>query len=99
VRFITFYSQGIDPVTNDRLFYSFIGITDDGQYVVSVSSPVTAPVLSEIDYTNLDYDAFSQNYTEYIVQTLSDLDELDAQAYTPALDVLDDLIRSVEIGS
>jgi hypothetical protein len=99
VRFITFYSQGIDPVTNDRLFYSFIGITDDGQYVVSVSSPVTAPVLSEIDYTNLDYDAFSQNYTEYIEQTLSDLDELDAQAYTPALDVLDDLIRSVEIGS
>src|SRR5581483_3832785 len=41
VRFVTYYSQDISPVTNDRVFYTFQGITLDGKWYVSVFFPVT----------------------------------------------------------
>lgn len=97
VRFVSTYSQGIEPITNP-LFYQFTGLTNDGSYVVSVLFPLTAPVLPEIDYTTLDYDAFAVRYPQYVEQTLTALDGLDPGAYTPDLALLDDLIRSIRIG-
>jgi hypothetical protein len=55
-------------------------------------------VLPEIDYATLDYDAFATNYAAYLTDTLGDLDGLESQAYTPVLDWLDDLIRSMRVG-
>jgi hypothetical protein len=98
-RFITFYSQAIDPVTNGAIYYAFIGMTSDGKYVVSAQLPVFAPVLPEIDYKTLDYDAFATNYASYLAKTLGDLDGLDAQGYNPVLDLLDNLIRSLKVGA
>lgn len=97
VRFVTWYSQGVNPITNDAIFYQFIGMTSDGRYVVAAQLPVNAPVLPEIDYTTLDYDAFAANYTTYLAETLAALDGLDAESYTPALGLLDSLIASITI--
>ncbi len=97
VRFISAYSQGIEPITNP-LFYQFTGMTADGQYVVSAQFLVTAPILPEVDYTTLDYDAFAVGYSQYVAETLTALDDMDAAAYLPDLALLDDLIRSISIG-
>lgn len=97
VRFVSTYSQGIEPITNP-LFYQFTGMSNDGRYVVSVLFPITASALPEVDYTTLDYDAFAAGYVQYVEETLNTLDGLDAGTYTPDLALLDDLIRSIRIG-
>jgi hypothetical protein len=98
-RFISYYSQGLEPITDEAIMYTFIGMTADGKYVVSAKFPIDTPVLPEIDYTTLDYDAFAQNYLPYLEETLGKLDGLDAQAYTPDLTLLDNLIKSLRIGA
>jgi hypothetical protein len=98
-RFISYYSQGLEPITDEAIMYTFIGMTADGKYVVSAKFPIDTPVLPEIDYTTLDYDAFAQSYLPYLEETLGKLDGLDAQAYTPDLTLLDNLIKSLRIGA
>jgi hypothetical protein len=98
-RFISYYSQGLEPITDEAIMYTFIGMTADGKYVVSAKFPVDTSVLSEIDYTTLDYDAFAQNYLPYLDETLATLDGLDAQWYTPDLTLLDNLIKSLKVGA
>ena len=97
VRFISAYSQAIEPITN-AVFYQFMGMTNDGSHVISVMFPVNAPILPEVDYTTLDYDAFAAGFPQYVEDTLSDLDNLDAGAYVPDLALLDDLVGSIRIG-
>jgi hypothetical protein len=99
VRFITFYAQGIGPITNDALFYTFEGMTTDGKYVVSVQFPVKASILPDsFDPTTFDYNQFMATYTEYLATTTNDLDLLQQQDYTPNLDTLDALIQSIQVG-
>jgi hypothetical protein len=98
-RFISYYSQGLEPITDEAIMYTFIGMTADGKYVVSAKFPVDTSVLPEIDYTTLDYDAFAQNYLPYLDETLATLDGLDAQSYTPDQTLLDNLMKSLQVGA
>jgi hypothetical protein len=99
VRFITFYAQGIGPITNDALFYTFEGMTTDGKYVVSVQFPVKASILPDsFDPTTFDYNQFMATYADYMATTVNDLDLLQSQDYTPNLDTLDALIQSIQVG-
>ena len=98
-RFITFYAQGIGPITNEALFYAFEGITTDGKYVVSVQFPVKASILPDsFDPTTFDYNQFMATYTDYLTTTVNDLNLLQPQDYTPNLDTLDSLIQSIQVG-
>jgi hypothetical protein len=45
VRFLTLYAQYPAPVNNQDLFYTFQGLTSDGQYAISVILPVSHPFL------------------------------------------------------
>jgi hypothetical protein len=99
VRFITFYSQDISPVSNDRLVYMFQGITSDGKYVIAAQFPVKAPVVPDsIDPNTFDYNALSADYPGYMTKTVTALDGVAAGDYTPSLDLLDALIQSVSVG-
>jgi hypothetical protein len=68
VRFITQYSQAALPVSNDSAFYAFIGITDDGAYLVSATLPVTHPLFVADGMTEPaeGWAAFVENYEAYI---------------------------------
>lgn len=96
VRFVSTYSQGIAPITNP-LFYQFMGITSDGEYVVSVLFPISTAALPDVDYNTFNYDAFAVQYPQYVERTLSSLDGLDTGAYMPDLALLDDFIRSIAL--
>lgn len=99
VRFITHYSQGINPVTNTDIFYAFQGMTMDGRYVVSAELPLRVSVLPDsIDFTTFDFDAFSTGYLDYLAETVAALDGAGPGDYTPSLDALDALIQSVSVG-
>lgn len=45
VRYVTFLSQGIVPVNNYELIYTFQGLTEDGKYYVAAILPMTHPSL------------------------------------------------------
>ena len=100
VRFVTYYAQGIDLITNGRVFYAFQGLTSDGRYVVSAEFPLSAPVLpDDVDPSTIDVGALAQNYLTYLNEMTAALGALNADDYTPSLSVLDALIRSVRVSS
>jgi len=98
VRYLTMFGQGLSPVDNQNLFYTFQGLTDDGRYYLSAVLPVTHPSLpndgaSEIE----DWTAFSENWEDYISETITWLQMEGAETFTPSLELLDEMMASFMI--
>jgi hypothetical protein len=99
VRFITYYAQDLSPLTNGAIFYAFQGITMDVRYVISAEFPLRVPVLPDsIDYSAIDWDAFTANYGTYLDETVTALDNAASGDYTPSLDTLDALLQTLSVG-
>ncbi|MDH5506537.1 MAG: hypothetical protein OEZ02_04890, partial [Anaerolineae bacterium] len=47
VRYLTQHGQAYWPINNHDLFYTFQGLTSDGQYYIAAILPVSNPVLQE----------------------------------------------------
>jgi hypothetical protein len=107
VRCLTEYAQYAAPVNNHELIYHFQGFSGDGEYYIIAIFPVTIPVLAEtsdagavvpsggiafpgIDDPNASFQGYYASVTELLNATRPD-------AFTPALDQLDALIRSIRI--
>lgn len=101
VRFLTMYGQSFYPVNNNHLFYAFQGITTDGQYVISAVLPVSHPALpaTENDIPGGDWDAFAANFTTYIEETRVLLNSQADNAFSPDLQMLDDMISSITVAA
>jgi hypothetical protein len=99
-RFITMYGQSVNTVSNQELFYTFQGMTNDRRYYVSVILPVTTPILpdSEPEMTLEEWEALSARYQAYLDETALALDALEADAFSPSLAELDRLVQSLTIG-
>jgi hypothetical protein len=98
VRFLTWYGQGIMPINNHGLLYTYQGLTSDGEYYVAAVLPVNLPALpaDERDTDNLSPD-FSNNYLKYLADTVAMLDQQAPGTYTPDLSKLDAMVQSIEI--
>ena len=84
------------------MFYTFQGITDDGQFYVSALFPVEtgifpneAPACPKCGDAN--YDPFAE-WTTVLAEQLLQLNALSEESFVPSLTVLDDVVRSVRIG-
>ncbi len=100
VGFVTHYAQDVSPVTAERPFYTFQGLTNDGQYYVVVFSPITTALLpAEMNLDGPAYDEFAKNYETYLTDLVAQLDGLLPAAYTPDLTLIDGLVKSIEIGA
>jgi WD40 repeat protein len=96
VRFITRYTQGVIPVSNPTVFYTFQGLTDNGDYYVSAFFPIyvsSLPNRIEIE----DWDAFNRQYPSYLEDTAESLQELESADFEPDLAKLDALIQSMTV--
>jgi hypothetical protein len=94
VRYLTQFNNGMAPVNNKQLTYTFQGLTSDGRYYVAAVLPVTHPALpadSTGDGLVLD------DYTSYLAQTIDMLEQQPADSFTPGLSVLDALVSSIEL--
>lgn len=96
VRYLTMYGQAAYPVDNQNLFYTFQGLTNDGQYYISAILPVTHPDLpydggSEVD----DWMAFDENFQTYLDSTVGWLNGQDSTEFTPNLALLDEMMASI----
>jgi hypothetical protein len=101
VRFLTQAGNGLAPVNNSALVYTFQGLTSDGKYYVSAVLPVTHPELGAettpdeemINAITADPDF----YASYLAEKTAWLEAQPPASFTPDLDKLDALIRSIAV--
>ncbi len=101
IRFITEYSEGPNPITNQNIIYTFQGLSDDGMYWVAVTLPISHPTLPD------EYSTLPEGYTQeslimdnaaYTNDVGGRLSTVAPDSFTPDLSILDDLIMSITIG-
>ncbi len=102
VRFITEYSDGPNPITNLNIIYTFQGLTDDGKYWVAVTFPISNPILPADDSSpwppeGYTFESWSQNYDAYVSQVKDALEAQALDSFSPTIDNLDSLIRSISV--
>lgn len=98
VRYLTQLSQGPVPVSNQELFYTFQGLTDDGALYVAAYFPVTLPALPDSPQMSDEaLTALVEDWLGYLTQTTQLLNESAAAAFTPDLTILDTLINSLSV--
>lgn len=100
VGFVTYYAQDASPITADRIFYTFQGLTTDGKYYITVYHPVTTALLPTDANTALggkSYDEWAKDYQAYLDKLVADLNGLNPAAYTPNLTLIENLIQSISV--
>jgi len=97
VRFLTQYGQAFLPINNVSAIYAFSGLTDDGQYFISATFPITHPTFAADNMTEPaeGWEAFSNNYETYITNLETYLAGQPSNAFTPDLAVLDAMMESL----
>ena len=97
VRYLTQFAQGIVPINNHELFYTFQGLTGDGQYYVAAVLPVNLASLPADGKWNGQEPPVGSDYRKYVDGVVSILNQQSASTFTPDLRKLDELIQSIEI--
>jgi hypothetical protein len=98
VRFLTQYGQAAWPINNKDMFYTFQGLTSDGNWYIAAILPVSHPSLPNDDQTvpGGDIEAFDQNFPNYLAQVETQLSTQPDDSFTPSLVILDALIQSLQ---
>jgi hypothetical protein len=94
VRFLTQFNNGMAPINNRQLTYTFQGLTSDGKYYIAAVLPVTHPALPADSQGN---GQVVNDYQNYLSTTVTMLNQQPADSFSPGLNVLDTLIRSLEV--
>lgn len=94
VRFLTQFSQGLNAVNNNELIYTFQGLTSDGKYYIAAVLPVTHPVLPTGNEVN---EGILNDYPAYMSNMVLQLGQQNGDSFTPDLNQLDAMIRSIQI--
>ena len=92
VRYLTQFSQGMNPIINRDLIYTYQGLTDDGKYYISAILPVNLPSLPS-GYSM----AQGNDYGAYVKGMVQQLDSQETTDFNPVLVYLDDLMASFDI--
>ncbi len=105
IRYLTQFGQAPAPINNNELFYTFQGITADGQYYVSAILPINVPFLVEYaspeypapaDGIPFDWDNY-ENIQSHFDAVKQKLNSTSPNLFTPPLLSLDALIQSISI--
>jgi hypothetical protein len=97
VRFVTQMGQSYVPINNHELFYTFQGMTEDGQYYVAAILPISHPSLP-VDGSEIpggDADAFADTYETYVGEIEARLGAEEAESFEPSIVLLDETIESL----
>ena len=99
IRYITQHGQTEWPINNNDMFYTYQGLTSDGQYYVSAILPIHHPSLpANGDAAGItDWLAFSQNYTTYTADTGHQLNTEPDNMFTPSIKHLDAIFASLKV--
>jgi hypothetical protein len=94
IRFITQHALG-GPISNQFIFYSFQGLTSDGQYYVALFYPVSTQILANMD-NGSSFNTLA-DFQSHVQETTQRLNALSANNFTPNLRLLDEVTQSLQI--
>lgn len=98
VRYLTQFDQGILPINNHELIYTYQGLTSDGKYYVAAVLPVNLAGLPADEKVNgQEPPEFRSDFPKYLEDTVSALEQPPAGAFVPDLNKLDAMVQSIEI--
>lgn len=98
IRYLTCYAQAILPIDNYCLFYTYQGLTNDGKYYVSAIFPVNLPVLEQAEVmSRFKQDFEGDEYQAYLSYISSLLIDARAEDFTPNLNDLDGMLKSLVV--
>ena len=98
LRYLTAFSQGIVPINNYELIYTYQGLTSDGKYYVAAMLPVNHPSLpADGQVTGKEPPEFTSDFPAYRANVAKALNTQAANTFTPDLTHLDALMSSLEI--
>lgn len=99
-RFVGRLSQGINPVINANLYYFFMGVSRDNQYMITMMVPVSSSILVNRieDFPAADNDLLNSDYMLYMDIVRERLNQQPPADFNPSLEVLDALIQSLVWG-
>jgi len=99
IRYLTQYGQAILPINNQALFYTYQGLSADGQTYISAILPVAHPLLPADGNTppGGNWDAFYNQYETYLQETAQALDIQPPEAFIPNLTLLDAMMASLTL--
>jgi hypothetical protein len=99
IRYLTQFGQDIGPVASDRIFYTFQGLSDDGQYYIAAVMPVSSPAFPNSDKFSAEaVQQIAENYENYLKMSAAMLDAMPGESFTPPLGQLDALVQSFRAG-
>lgn len=96
IRFITQHALG-GPISNQDIFYTFQGLTTDGQYYIALFYPVSTPALDNVAEDQVF--ETPEEYRRHVEETTQHLDALSSGDFSPDLSLLDELIESLQTTS
>jgi hypothetical protein len=96
VRFLSQYGQAAWPIGWPHLFYTFQGLTDNGEFYISIILPVNHPSLPNPDDVVMD-DAFYDNFVNYRADIQAQLNGEDPASFEPSLLVLDGVVETLKV--
>ncbi|MBK8905273.1 MAG: hypothetical protein IPM53_29090 [Anaerolineaceae bacterium] len=98
LRYLTEFDQGIVPINNYELIYTYQGLTSDGRYYVAAVLPVGHPSLPEdATITGNEPPEFTSDFPAYLANVVSTLNPQAGNTFTPDLIQLDAMMSSLEI--
>ena len=97
IRFLTQYGQALSPLGRPMMFYTFQGLTNDGQYFISAMLPATHPSLPHAELVEMDQ-AFVDNWETYVAETEAQLNAEADNTFLPPLGLLDVMFESMTVG-
>lgn len=97
ISYITAYGQNQVPLSRHDLFYTYQGVTQDGQYVIMVRMPVFDPILPAGNDlpSGVTLEQFQQNWAAYVAATELKLDAQREEGFVPNLALLSNLVNSI----
>jgi hypothetical protein len=98
-RFAGRFNQDPNPVSNEGMRYIYQGFTNDGKYLVTFFYPAATEFLPDTagDASQEEMDQLASDAGAYLGQKATQLNALDASAWEPDLETLDDLVASLVI--
>ena len=82
----------------DRLSYTFLGLSDDGQYYLVATIPVsTAALEGDKSAPNMSDPNLATSYPPYVSQIVAKLEQANPADFAPNLAALDALMQSIAV--
>lgn len=98
VSYLTTYAQGLMPFASQSFWYTFQGISSDGQYYVAVDIPVYTDLFPYEIPADFDYDTWFAALNQYNADSLNALNMADPNAFMPSLNSIEQMVGSMVIG-